>query len=212
MVNLFFELEKLRSTLRNKGLSETTVDQIVKKAETEIYTVYSQKMGEAMDRAVEVGVQKESVDFINELRPRPGAFELTTDSGNMNFSTPPIPMLPWLLKNAKPMKDGSGVYKVIPVGGEGRKKPSMVGNIFDAQKAIAAERAETAKEQYRKITPKDSKATFRTATSKQNPHEKWVIPPKDKDFTEDLRGINEELKQSLGEAVLQIIREYEEQF
>jgi hypothetical protein len=210
MANVFLEIERLKSSLRSKGLSEDTIQKIAANAEREITKLYDVKMSEAIDQAVQVGVEKDSADFINELRPKPGAFELTTDSGNMDFSTPKYPMLPWLLKNAKPMKDGSGVFKVIPVGAEG-KKPSIANNIFDAHKAIAAERAEDAKAQYKKTAPKNSVA-FRTATSKQSASDHWVMPAKEKDFTEDLRGINEGLKESLEDAVMQIIRDYEEGF
>ena len=42
------------------------------------------------------------------------SFEITTDSGRTDFSEPPFPMLPRLLKNAKVAKDGS-LYKVIPI-------------------------------------------------------------------------------------------------
>lgn len=210
MVNKEFELERLRSSLRARGLDEATVSAIVQKASKEIDTVMADRVTQAMNSAIEAGVEKDSAQFINDLRPSPDAFQLETASGNTDFSTPPFPMLPRLLANAKPMKDGSGVYKVIPVGTSG-KKPPIASNIFDAQKAIVAERAEVAKRQYNKVAPSGSPA-FRTATSKQSQVSSWVIPAKEKDFADTMLDINKELEQDLQDVVLGVIREYEESF
>lgn len=213
MINKFFELERLRSQLSAKGLEPQAVEQIIANADKEIEQAMASKMQEAMQNAITAGVEKGSVDFINDLRPAPGAFAIETASGNTDFSEPPFPMLPSLLRNAKPMADGSGVYKVIPVGAPG-DKPSMASNIFDAQKAIMVQRAEAAKRQYNKVAPKNSVSPvqFRTATSKQNAATTWVQPAKDIDFTEDLKEINYSLEQDLEDVVLSVIREYEENF
>jgi hypothetical protein len=214
MVNIYLELERLRATLRSRGLEDSAVDSIAAKAETEITLALRDRLDVAMDVAVQSGVQKESADFINDLRPRPDAFTIETASGITDFSEPPLPMLDKLLaKGAKPMKDGSGVYKVIPVGGESKqpKKPVFT-NIFDAQKAISAERYESAVTQYNKVIPKGSKVSFRTATSKQNRQTQWVLPEKKKDFTEDLAEINNMLSADYDNVVLDIIRNYEEGF
>ena len=214
MINLFLEIERLKSTLRSRGIEEHFVDEIAIKAETEISLALRERLDAAMDNAIQSGVQKESADFINELRPRPDAFILETESGITDFSEPPMPMLDKLLaKGAKPLKDGSGVYKIIPVGGNStQKRPPIHTNIFDAQKAIAAERYENAVTQYNRVAPKNSKVNFRTATSKQNRQTQWVQPEKKKDFTEDLAEINNMLMESYDDVVLGIIRSYEEQF
>ncbi|CAM6003874.1 unnamed protein product [Sphagnum balticum] len=83
--------------------------------------------------------------------------EVRTESGNLEFTEPPFPMLDRLLQNAKPIKDGSGVYKVIPVGSTGNDRPKVSTNIYDAAKQINAERIENAKRQYQSIIP-DRKA------------------------------------------------------
>lgn len=214
MVNVFLELERLKSTLRAQGIEDEHVEVIVAKANDEISMAIRERLDGAMELAVQSGVEKDSADFINQLRPRPDAFMLETESGITDFSEPPFPMLDRLLsKNAKPMKDGSGVYKVIPVG-----KPSETGkrpvhtNIFDAQKAITAERYEAALAQYNRVKPKGSKVEFRTATSKQNRATQWVLPAKEKDFTEDLAEINNMLRNDYDDLVLGIIRSYEEGF
>jgi hypothetical protein len=212
MADYFLELERLRANLQNKGLEAGSIDNIVRQAEHEIESAINQFAGSAMQSAVEVGVQASSADFINELYYNAGTQSLITSSGNTNFSEPPFPMLPSLLKNAKPMKDGSGVYKVIPVGTPGKGKPRISDNIFDAQKKIHAERAEEAKRQYSHISPSGSKTTFRTASSKQSASEKWVKPAKQNDFTADLQSINNELHEEINNKVEEIVRSYEEGF
>lgn len=214
MVNIFLEIERLKTILRNRGIEEEFVESIASKAEREVAQALQERLDSALEVAVQSGVQKDSPEFINELRPRPDAFIIDTESGSTDFSDPPLPMLDRLLaKGAKPMKDGSGVYKVIPVGGDSspRKQP-IYSNIFDAQKAISAERYENAVAQYNKVVPKGSKVNFRTATSKQNRNTQWVLPEKKKDFTEDLAEINNMLLADYDNVVLGIIRSYEEGF
>lgn len=214
MVNVFLELERLKSTLTSRGIESDHIATIVAKANQEITLAIRARLDNAMDLAIQSGVQKQSAEFINELRPRPDAFMLDTESGFTDFSEPPKPTLDRLLSGgAKPMKDGSGVYKIIPVGKPSAvPKPTIASNIFDAQKSIAAERYESSIAQYNKVAPKDSKVNFRTATSKQNRATQWVMPEKPKDFTEDLAEINNLLNREYDDLVLGIIRSYEEGF
>lgn len=215
MINVYLEIERLKSTLRNRGLDEETVDTIAQKAEQEILSSLGNKMDAAIENAIQSGVQKDSPEFINDLRPRPDAFMLDTQSGATDFSDPPFPMLHRLLESGtKPMKDGSGVYKIIPVGGQSLKqKLDVHANIFDTQKAIMAERYKEAASQYNKVIPKGSKAvSFKTATSKQNSATQWVIPAKEKDFTEELGELNSMLAESHDDIVMSVIRSYEEGF
>lgn len=214
MVNLYLELDRLKASLRNKGFDEDLVTAIVNKAEIEINNRLQDQMASAMENAVQSGVQKGSADFINDLRPSDNAFQLETASGDTNFSEPPMPMLDKLLATgAKPIKDGSGVYKIIPVGAPSKKPlPKVTTNIFDAQKAISAQRYENAIAEYNKVKPKGSKVEFRTATSKQDRNTQWVLPAKNKDFTEDLKQINDLLDESHDDIVMEVIRSYEEGF
>lgn len=210
MINVFFELDRLRNHLATRGVDEATIDLVISKARDEIDTVVAMRGQEAIDEAVEIGAQKESADFINDLRLDTLNFEVKTHSGQLNFDEPPRPMLPYLLKNAKPMKDGSGVYKVIPVGKPGIK-PSFAKNIFDEQRRISAERIEQARARARAIAPQGSQI-FRTATSKQDPTKQWVQPAKEKDFTEDVATINQNLRDSLDDTIRDIINSYLDMF
>jgi hypothetical protein len=211
VVNVFFELDRLRSALLARGVDDRTINNIVAKARKEIDALFQYHGESAIDLAVQLGVEKRSPEFINELRLDALNFEVDTDSGRLDFSEPPKPMLPHLLKNAKPMKDGSGVYKVIPVGKPG-DRPRVSTSIIDAQKKIMTDRAEQAKIRQRAIAPTGSKLEWKTATSKQDPQVQWVQPAKDKDFTSDVKAINIELTETLDKGIRDIINGYLEMF
>lgn len=212
MTNVVFELDKLRHTLERRGLDVYIVDAIVQKARQEINRIMEEQGQAAMELAIEEGVNRRSPEFINELKLNNISMELTTTSGNMDFSEPPFPMLPSLLKNAKPMKDGSGVYKVVPVGQPGKDRRLVSTDIAETWKQINAERVEASRAQRQRVSPGKSKGTFRTATSKQSAATQWVKPAQEKDFTEQVQGINTELTSSIEEQVRDVIREYEEAF
>ena len=110
------EIARLRQRLRFKNLSEFVVDQICDDAAIEISNVTSSLLADAMDDAIRAGHDAKSADFIEQIRAiRMGStYQVTTDSGQTDFSQAPFPMLPSLLKNAKVAKDGS-LYKVIPI-------------------------------------------------------------------------------------------------
>lgn len=208
-MNLMFELEKLRQTLRSKGFDDGIIEGIVNKANSEIQAAMREHASAAMQLAIEEGVKQDSAQFINELYIDSNLMQLVTDSGNMAFPEPPRPMLPFLLKNAKPLKDGSGVYKVIPVGQKGKPKLTST-NIYDSWKQINAERVEAARDRYAAIAPKASQ--FRTATSKQDASSSWVQPAKSKDFSEEVRNINKQLEETLDQLIRDVVRSYEEGF
>jgi hypothetical protein len=209
-MNLLFELDKLRYTLRSKGLPDGVVEGIINKANSEIQQAMRDHAESAMQRAIEEGVKKDSAEFINELQIDSNLMQLVTESGNMNFPQPPRPMLPFLLKNAKPLKDGSGVYKVIPVGTPSSKPKKTSTNIYDSWKQLNAERMEAARDRYSALAPKASK--FRTATSKQDANSRWVQPAKDNDFSEEVRNINRDLELNIEQLIRDIVRSYEEGF
>lgn len=213
MPNILFELDKLRVNLENKGLDSVAIEGILANARNEIRDAFIYQGEAAMELAIEKGVEKRSGEFINELRLNAVNMELTTDSGNMDFSTPPYPNLPNLLRGGKPMKDGSGVYKIIPIKESGAR-PKVSSTIYDAHKQINAERYESAKERRRAMTPKGSKGEtqYRTATSKQDAGTKWVMPAQNKDFTDDVRNLNTEIEQTMDEIIENIIQSYTESF
>jgi len=214
MRSIFLELESLRAYLNSREMDADSIEEIISAAEKEISSALQDKLDEGLELAVQSGVQKDSSDFINDLRPRFDAFIVDTRSGSTDFSDPPFPMLDRLLTgNVKPMKDGSGVYKVIPVGAPSKSTRSPIHtNIFDAQKAIMAERNQASRERLRGTASRGTGAQFRTATSKQDRNSQWVMPAKDKDFTEDLDQINEMLREEREKIINDVIRSYMENY
>lgn len=149
MLDANAEIMRLRQRLRFKNISESAIDSICDEAAAEISNTTSDLLADAMNEAVNAGGDAMSLDFIDEIRAiRSGpSFQITTDSGHMDFSEAPFPMLPSLLKNAKVAKDGS-LYKVIPIK---QKSPSnqnqkvaktteaAMQNINNSRKAAKAE-------------------------------------------------------------------------
>jgi hypothetical protein len=166
------------------------------------------------------------------------AFEVVTKSGREDFSEPPFPMLPKLLKNGKTAKDGS-IFKVIPLK-EKSSTSSLAVTTEEAFKSINSNR-ETLKEQRRarikegktgsidpfqgldgigpmlaasksetkKISETQSgPVNFKTASSNQDANAKWVKPGKSADLTDKLVNINNDLQYSIDSAIEQIIRKY----
>lgn len=116
MLDARTEIDRLRQRLRMKSLSESVINEICDEVSRDISVATSDILADAMNEAINLGGDVGSVDLIDELKAvRTGpTFEITTDSGSTDFSEPPFPMLPKLLKNAKIAKDGS-LYKVIPI-------------------------------------------------------------------------------------------------
>ena len=187
----------------------------------------------AMQQAEEKGEDYRIEDFIDELvAVKIGdSFKITTDSGNTDFSTPPFPMLPKLLKNAKIAQDGSQ-YKVIPLkqkGTVGLTTESALGDLNRARREMRSvrghknrdpsDKGETFMDMYTKQrsthkTAKQrqavhSRVDFRTVSSKQDPNTSWVHPGKNANMGDTLRKINDELQQEVHEIIQSIVEEYE---
>lgn len=203
-----FQLQTLKDHLKSRGLSDFEVDAVVQQAMQDIDSQISHKQDEAMDRLIDTGIQKGSVDFINDLRPSDQDFVLETESGRTDFSLPPYPNLRNILKNPKIAKDGTQ-YKVIPVGAPSAPR-NMAKNIYDVARSIDVQRKENAAMQSK--VPAGTKTTFRTATSKQDASTKWVLPAKKMDFTDDLNEANSDLRESVDSIVAGVINSYKESY
>jgi hypothetical protein len=123
MLDANMEIDKLRQRLRFKNLSEQVISSICDDVATDISRASVDILANAMEEAVMAGAEAKSIKFINELKvvQSSNRFSISTDSGKHDFSEPPFPMLPKLLKNAKTAKDGSQ-YKIIPVRQKGTKR------------------------------------------------------------------------------------------
>jgi len=240
MVDATLELERLKHSLRAKGIADSMIEIIVKRAVDEIDGIIVDAVAAAVSDAVSAGIRADAKDFIAELRPtRMGnSFVIATDSGRTDFSNPPFPLLPWLLKNPKIAKDGS-LYKVIPVGKpskqkltditqiqtsiddtrkQARQRGTMSGNdVFMGATTFsgdfAAQKAYTREFKTNQAIEKSTgKQSFRTASSKQNPSSQWVLPAQDKDMTKALTDINNTLKDTIEGAIASVVRFYVESY
>jgi hypothetical protein len=240
MLDAVTELDRLRNSLRLKNIPEHLVQDICVEASAEISDTVIDLISDAMSSAVNAGADVNSSDFIKEVMSirRGQAFEVVTKSGREDFSEPPFPMLPKLLKNGKTAKDGS-IFKVIPLK-EKSSTSSLAVTTEEAFKSINSNR-ETLKEQ-RRARIKEGKAgsidpfqgldgigpmlaasksetkkisetqsgpvNFKTASSNQDANAKWVKPGKSADLTDKLVNINNDLQYSIDSAIEQIIRKY----
>lgn len=248
MLDANMEIDKLRQRLRLKNLSENVISSICSDVARDISMSCTDLLADAMTEAVEAGAEAKSVDFISELKVVQNSHEFTvgTDSGRHDFSEPPFPMLPRLLKNAKTAKDGSR-YKVIPIRQKGQKSntgrmavttEAALKNINEARRLAKEERDARADDFVGKLTPDALKGmstfaalqainearksfptmqqkstepvmAFRTASSKQDPHAKWVQPGRNVNMRNELHDINARLQSSLDGVIEDTIRRYE---
>lgn len=240
MVDPILEIDRLRHNLRAKGIAEQLIDTICGQATREISSMITDAVSNAVQEAVAAGIDKDSKDFISEIRAsRVGnTFNIVTDSGRTDFSNPPYPMLPWLLKNPKVAKDGS-LYKVIPVGSKSSNQKlsditqvqEMINNtrnqsraqldngkdVFSGATTFSGDFA--AQKNYTKnlktnqaIQERTGKPTFRTVSSKQDANSQWVLPAKDADMSQDLSNINKNLEIAIENAIISIVQFYTESY
>ena len=173
MLDARTEIDSLRQRLRMRNLSNAIIDEICDEVSRDISMATSDILADAMNDAVNVGGDVGSEDFIDELRAvRTGpSFEIITDSGKTDFSEPPFPMLPKLLKNAKIAKDGS-LYKVIPLKQKSSKKKiavtteAAIENINNARR-IAKEQRDAKQETHRSSVSPDAMKGMDTFSAMQ---------------------------------------------
>ena len=194
------ELDKFRQDMRLRGRPENIISVIVDEVKKEIVQQVDTIVDTHMDEAKSEGIAKGVDDFVQQLRAtRFGSdYKIVTDSGQTDFTVPPFPMLPKLLKNAKVAKDGS-LYKVIPVKQKKRKK--SVSTVDIMRQINETRRADKQAKEAEKNSA--GEVNFRTASSKQDMNKQWVHPGKEGDMTQKLRDINARM----GLAIDRIIEE-----
>ena len=206
------------------------MDDMVSSAAEEISDAVRSIVEDAVHQAESIGAAMKADEFLAQIRldSNSGYVEISTDSGQLNFSTPPVPMLPWLLKNAKTAEDGSR-YKVIPVGGgsvSSKPKP-MAKDIAAGLNAMSAERSSAtgmaekmaaafgvaaATGASERQEPRSlAKPEFRFASSKQDATRQWVAPPKDLDMTGAVMSINASIRSSIDQVCDDVVRRYEKE-
>jgi hypothetical protein len=227
MTNKGLELARLKSFLENSNLDYFEINGIIEEA--------SESIDEALDELIQVALEDVlsyadsmgAYDFLEDIYVRDNGFykEISSTTGSFFFSKPEVKNLPNLLKGGKTAKDGTQ-YKVIPVG-----KPNLTSSI-DAMRAkqsvqqevrknlnssVLEDRANQIGDRFRqRIEDRMQKRRermanqneFRTATSKQDSNESWVIPKRDFDLTEYVDNINSDLAQSSELVIINIVDSY----
>lgn len=133
------ELDKLKRYLDSRNYSDSMINEVVGYARDEISDAMSEIVQLGLQEAIDAGSNIKSDDFVAELRAINigSSFIIATDSGQTDFSEPPYPQLPNLLKNAKMAKDGS-LYKVIPIEQKAVASKSKAGPSKTSIEALVA--------------------------------------------------------------------------
>lgn len=146
MIDARFEIDKLKQVLRQKNMPESIIQGICNDAARDISSATTDLLADAMVDAVNAGGDVSSSQFVSEvLSVRSGhTFSVDTSSGKQDFSEPPFPMLPKLLKNAKISKEGEA-YRVIPISNKSGPSSAVtteaaIRNINEARQAAKDER------------------------------------------------------------------------
>lgn len=235
-----FELQRLIRTLVEMGYDRVDAADIARNAAVQISDQIADAVADALHRAEQAGVEMGAMDFAAELNAHQlgSSFAIDTDSGRTDFSEPPFPMLPHLLKAGKVAKDGS-IYKRIPIPKNRPSKgmgtsstqaveqraseleiakqkvndevlsQSIMPDPMTAAKSYAdAYRSARQPKKDRTRTQATGPVDIVTASSKQNPATQWVLPAKDFDMTATLADINANLQQTIEEIIRSTIARY----
>lgn len=120
MRNLNNELSRLEQKLRMAKIPDEVIEESMFEIKMRVSEAAEDAAVSAYYEAKTVGEMRNLDKFLDDLDidTNINGFEINTMSGQTDFSKPPFPMLPKLLKNAKIAKDGSR-YKVIPIKKKG---------------------------------------------------------------------------------------------
>lgn len=234
MLDAELELSRLKWRLQDRGYTHMQSDMICDAAREEIATSTIETITAATADAVTYAESIGAEEFISDIDvvPEGSSFSIRTRSGKTDYSTERVENLNNLLKNAKTSSDGSR-YKVIPIKNKPKMGTSSFNNMIDQNKAAAAarealkekrgatvsQRATAVAEQFRAsissamtLNKQSGDVTFRTASSKQNSESDWVIPEKDRDMTQYLIQLNEQIRDSIQEMIHIVISRYDQEY
>jgi hypothetical protein len=236
MLDPYFEINKLRWKLQNRGYSYSDVDTISRQASDDIHAAILDVVSDASAEAVSYAESIGATDFFADIDVVPDgfAFAIKTRSGRTDYSIDRTENLTNLLKNAKTAADGSR-YKVIPIKEKPKMGISSMANmqqqsdaakiarakLLESNRANISERASTIADQLRQSMAatiasnrerQEGDVKFKTASSKQEAHISWVIPEMDRDMTQYLHQLNDGIKVSIENSVLLIIARYDEEY
>ena len=230
---------RLRARLSFMGLDPDDIDSRCSEAALVISNGIAELVYGALQEAESLGLEMGATDFVAELNVRSAGsnFEITTDSGRTDFSNPPWPMLPGLLKNAKISKDGHR-YKRIPMGSTksvpkdsmraaeqrqavleeaktkindqivgGAVAPDVNRAARDFASAYKATRSPSHKD--RKKEPSGGNVKWVTASDAPGKAQ-WIYPAKHQDTAGIIMEVNNKLQQSIQVLIDQVVGQYGE--
>jgi hypothetical protein len=127
-------------------------------------------------------------------------------------------MLPWLLKNGKVAKDGS-IYKRIPIGSGKNKETKKLSMGMEAMsdKGSLSSITEDIVSSFNVSTPvivekTSEEVRFKTASSKQDPTENWVLPSKDDNISFEVQNINAQIRVKILEDIEDTLNSWREDY
>lgn len=234
MLDVDIELARLRWKLHDKGYDYSYIDAICRSANEEISNsildIVSNASAEAVSYAENIGATDFFAD-IDVVQLGTSSFAIKTRSGRTDYSIDRVENLNNLLKNAKTAPDGSK-YKVIPVKDkpkmgtssfENMREQSRVAkvareNLANNTKARISEKANAIADQMRAnaqgMMKKDTGGAVHmyTASSKQNAGSQWVIPEIDRDMTQYLNELNDNINTAIDYAIYDTVNRYDQEF
>ena len=206
MLDLYMEIQRLEGYMRIKQIPEEEIRIISSKARAELELEITSLLDKYKEEAKEIGDAKGLDNFVEQVTEIQigSGFNIGTTSGKTDFTVPPFPMLPKLLKNAKVAKDGT-LYKKIPM-----KQKTKVSSINAMKKMNSnlkrgsRNKASKKDERYSGGAPTD----FRMATSKQDASTKWIHPGKEGNMGPVLADMNARLEAEIDNIIQQVIDKY----
>lgn len=230
------DIERLRFDLSQSGMNSQDVfricDDVTKEINEYIANLISNAITEAIDHALNIGAD-DFIDDIQVLEDSNGIYQISSRTGNLDYSQDPKEMLPHLLKNADINQHGDR-YKIIPIQQKSnqvehsmfsmmQKRQDLQDDARDALRDRAmskraglvetinsnlAKQAFIAKTEREARNEKSGDVEFRTASSRQDASKSWVIPAKEADMTDFIKELNMTILQQSNDGIDSIINEY----
>jgi hypothetical protein len=219
------KIQQLKYRLSSAGVDSGEIEYIVAAVMERAQAKLANALEAGVSLAIDEAQRMKAKGFLGDIAVRPShnGFEITTDSGNQDYSTPPFPMLDKLLAKGKTAKDGS-TYRVVPIGGKSVKpaeKQKDVGAGIQAASLVKPKESLTdmtvgmarafgagaRPQQVRQESSPAGPVTFRTASSKQNAGSQWVIPARPADMSIAISNINSMMTEDINRAVDSAIAE-----
>jgi hypothetical protein len=215
------KINDLKYYLVSKGYSHNEVEDIVQEATQEIDSEVRSLVADALSQAENAADSMQATEFLDhiDLDTSSGYIRISTDNGQLDFSTPPVPMLPWLLKGAKTSKAGNQ-YRVVPIGksegysvstkdvDSGIASVKNGASIADVTAGIAQSFGLSSNKIQRKLKDPSPASAFRTASTSQEGTGAWMKKATEKDMRPAIDDINHQLRSKIEEVCVNVTNRY----